>query len=152
MAEAGRGEVEYVSLSDDGSAAAKRFHERVHNPLLTDISIEWNGLPVTDVLPARIPDLFSAKPVVLTGRYSNPGKGTLRLRGKLGGAPFVREIAVDFPAALPVTRFSRRSGHGRGWTPCCWSRDRAGGYAPRTRVPADDAVHIVRCCRGYRHH
>src|SRR5262249_14339175 len=33
MAEAGRGEVEYVSLNDDGSAAAKRFHERVRNPL-----------------------------------------------------------------------------------------------------------------------
>lgn len=40
MAEAGRGEVEYVSLNDDGSAAARRFHERVRNPLLTDISID----------------------------------------------------------------------------------------------------------------
>jgi hypothetical protein len=35
MAEAGRGEVEYVALNDDGSAAAKRFHERVRSPLLT---------------------------------------------------------------------------------------------------------------------
>ena len=59
MADAGRGEVEYVGLNDDGSAAARRFHERVRNPLLTDISIEWNGLPVADVYPQRIPDLFS---------------------------------------------------------------------------------------------
>ncbi|MDQ5846097.1 MAG: VIT and VWA domain-containing protein, partial [Acidobacteriota bacterium] len=51
MAEKGRGEVEFVALSDDGSAAARRFHERVRNPLLTDISIEWNGLPVSDVYP-----------------------------------------------------------------------------------------------------
>src|SRR4029079_15270115 len=58
MAEAGRGEVEYVSLTDDGSAAARRFHERVRNPLLTDISIDWNGLPVADVYPKSIPDLF----------------------------------------------------------------------------------------------
>src|SRR5690349_22211614 len=35
MAEEGRGEVEYVTLDDDGSAAAKRFFERVRNPLLT---------------------------------------------------------------------------------------------------------------------
>ena len=67
MAEAGRGEVEYVGLNDDGSAAARRFHERVRNPLLTDISIDWNGLPVADVYPKRIPDLFAAKPVVLNG-------------------------------------------------------------------------------------
>src|SRR3712207_7623586 len=44
MAEQGRGEVEYVTLDEDGSAAARRFHERVRNPLLTDISIDWGGL------------------------------------------------------------------------------------------------------------
>src|SRR5262249_21994317 len=49
MAKYGRGEVEYVGLNDDGSAAARRFHERVRNPLLTDVSIDWNGLPVTDL-------------------------------------------------------------------------------------------------------
>src|SRR5215510_2107167 len=81
IAEVGRGEVEYVSLSDDGSAAAKRFHERVRSPLLTDISIDWNGMPVTDVYPQRIPDLFSAKPVVMTGRFTSPGRATIRLKG-----------------------------------------------------------------------
>jgi Ca-activated chloride channel family protein len=101
MAEAGRGEVEYVTLNSDGSAAARRFHERVRNPLLTDIQIEWNGLPVTDVYPARVPDLFDAKPVVLTGRYTGPAKGTLKIRGRYAGNPIVREIPVNFPAAEP---------------------------------------------------
>ncbi len=55
MAENGRGEVEFVSLTDDGSAAARRFHERVRNPLLTDISVEWNGVAVTDVYPQAHP-------------------------------------------------------------------------------------------------
>ena len=100
MAEAGRGEVEYVSLSDDGSAAARRFHERVRNPLLTDISIDWNGLPVADVYPQRIPDLFGAKPVVLTGRYTSPGNATIRLKGKVAGNDFVREIPVSFPETM----------------------------------------------------
>ena len=53
MAEAGNGEVEYVSLKDDGSKAAKRFYERVRTPMLTDLSIEWNGMPVTDVYPSK---------------------------------------------------------------------------------------------------
>lgn len=96
MAKYGRGEVEYVSLTDDGSAAARRFHERVRSPLLTDISIDWNGIPVADVYPKIIPDLFSAKPVILSGRYSGNGKGTIRLRGKMAGRDFVREIPVDF--------------------------------------------------------
>src|SRR2546421_3400404 len=96
MAKYGRGEVEYVGLNDDGSAAAKRFHERIRNPLLTDISIDWNGMAVSDVYPKALPDLFSAKPVVLTGRYTGNGKGTIRLKGKMAGADFAREIPVDF--------------------------------------------------------
>ncbi len=96
MARYGRGEVEYVGLNDDGSAAARRMHERVRNPLLTDISIDWNGLPVADVYPKTIPDLFSAKPVILSGRYTANGRGTIRLKGKMSGRDFVREIPVDF--------------------------------------------------------
>lgn len=101
MAEAGRGDVEYVGLDDDGSAAAQRFWARVRNPLLTDISIDWNGLPVTEIYPARHRDLFDAKPVTLTGRYSTPASGTIRLRGRMQGREFVREIAVTLPGAEP---------------------------------------------------
>ncbi len=101
MARAGRGEVEYVGLEDDGSAAAKRFHERVRSPLLTDIAIDWNGLPVSEIFPAQIPDLFSAKPVVVSGRYAAPAKGVIRLRGKMAGRPFQRDIAVNLPGAEP---------------------------------------------------
>lgn len=99
MAKYGRGEVEYVGLNDDGSAAARRFHERVRNPLLTDISIDWNGIAVSEVYPKTITDLFSAKPVVLTGRYAGNSKGTIRLKGKASGRDFAREIPVDFSRA-----------------------------------------------------
>jgi len=96
MARYGRGEVEYVALTDDGSAAARRFHERVRSPLLTDISVDWNGMPVADVYPKTVPDLFSAKPVIITGRYTASGRGAIRLKGKMAGHDFVREIPVDF--------------------------------------------------------
>ncbi len=101
MAEEGRGEVEYVTLSDDGSAAAKRFHERVRSPLLTDISIDFGTLPVADVYPRRIPDLFSAKPLVITGRYTGGGSGVIRLRGKAAGREFARDINIDLPRDEP---------------------------------------------------
>ena len=99
MAKYGRGEVEYVGLNDDGSAAARRFHERVRNPLLTDISIDWNGQSVSDVYPKAIPDLFSAKPVILTGRYTANGRSAIRLKGKMSSRDFVREIPVDFSSS-----------------------------------------------------
>jgi Ca-activated chloride channel homolog len=116
MAEAGRGEAEFVALNDDGSAAARRFHERVRNPLLTEISVDWGGLPVADTYPKRIPDLFSAKPVVLTGRYSSAGQGVIRLRGKMAGRPS--------SAAFPITLSAAESGHEVLKT--LWARTRVG--------------------------
>jgi Ca-activated chloride channel family protein len=101
MAEEGRGEVEYVSLQDDGSAAAKRFHERIRNPLLTDVALEWNGLEVADVYPKRLPDLFSAKPVVIYGRYTKAGAGTIRMKGMMAGREVTREIPVTLPEVKP---------------------------------------------------
>ena len=98
MAEVSRGEVEYVALTDDGSAAARRFHERIRNPLLTDIELDFGDLPVTDVLPKRIPDLFSAKPVVVTGRYTGAAHGAVRLKGKMSGQAFSRKMPVRFSA------------------------------------------------------
>jgi Ca-activated chloride channel family protein len=97
MAEYGRGEVEYVTEAGDSSEAARNFHRRVREPLLTDISIEYVGLSVSDVYPERIPDLFSAKPVILSGRYARGGQGVVRLRGKMSGREFVREIPVELP-------------------------------------------------------
>lgn len=102
MAEAGRGEAEYVTLDEDGSKAAKKFYERVRTPMLTDISIEWNGMPVADTYPSKIPDLFSAKPVVIKGRYTGAASGKIKLIGKVGGQHYEREIAVNLPDKEPA--------------------------------------------------
>ncbi|REJ77475.1 MAG: VWA domain-containing protein [Acidobacteria bacterium] len=97
IAQEGNGEAAFVTLEDDGSLAARKFYERVRAPLLTDISIEWNGLPVKDLYPQRIPDLFSAKPVIINGRYESSATGSLVLKGRVGGQDYQREIKVDLP-------------------------------------------------------
>jgi Ca-activated chloride channel homolog len=97
MSQNGRGEVNYISENGDTSLVAKRFNDRVRSPLLTDISIDWGNLPVTDVFPKHIPDLFSVKPLIVSGRYEKGAKGTIRLRGKMAGQDFVREIPVELP-------------------------------------------------------
>jgi Ca-activated chloride channel family protein len=52
------------------------------------------------VYPQRIPDLFSARPVVVTGRYTGPGRATIRMKGKLAGNDFVREIPIELPETM----------------------------------------------------
>jgi Ca-activated chloride channel homolog len=97
MSQYGRGEVNYISEVGNTSAVARVFNDRVRSPLLTDISIEWSDLPVTEIYPKRIPDLFSARPLVISGRYTKGGKGSIWLKGKMAGQDFVREIPVELP-------------------------------------------------------
>lgn len=97
IAQEGKGEATYVGLQDDGSKAARQFYERVRTPLLTDLSIDWAGMPVADVYPGKLTDLFSAKPVILHGRYTKAMSGTIKLKGTLAGAPYERSINLVLP-------------------------------------------------------
>lgn len=99
MAEEGHGDVEFVTAPGEAQAAADRFYERVHSPVLTNISIDWNGLPVTDVYPKNVRDLFSAKPVIITGRYSGTPTGKITIKGYQGTGDYSRTIPVDFSSA-----------------------------------------------------
>jgi Ca-activated chloride channel family protein len=97
MARAGRGEVHYILNEEQARGAAERFYERVRMPVLTDVELDFGDLDVDEVYPARIPDLFSAKPVVVKGRYEKGGKATITLRGTTGEGPFERKIEVNLP-------------------------------------------------------
>jgi Ca-activated chloride channel family protein len=101
MAHAGRGEVEYVTLESQAEAAVERFHERVLAPVLTDIEIDWGTLPVADVYPKLIPDLFSAKPIMVHGRLTGPAAGTITLRGNTGQGGYEEQIGVSLPGEPP---------------------------------------------------
>jgi Ca-activated chloride channel family protein len=94
MAKAGRGDSEVVMLNDKADAAAHRLYQRLRAPVLTDVSIDWRGLPVADVLPGKLPDLFTGKPLVVTGRYTAAATGSIVIHGKRAGEDFEREIPV----------------------------------------------------------
>ena len=112
MAEHGRGEVEYVASHDDGSAAARRFHERSSQSVVDRHLRRLERPPVSDVYPQRIPDLFSAKPVILTGRYTAGARGVIRLRGRISGRDLCAISPVIFPIANSRTVRWQRYGPG----------------------------------------
>ncbi|HKW25552.1 MAG TPA: TonB family protein, partial [Terriglobales bacterium] len=78
--------------------AAHRLYEHLRAPLLTDIALDFGRLPVTDIYPRHIRDLYSGRPVVVTGRYTAPAQGVVRLVAKRAGDFYSREIPVSFPA------------------------------------------------------
>jgi len=103
MAREGRGEAEIVTLETGADEPAKRFQQRVQHPVLTDITVDFEDLPVEEVYPdpQEVPDLFSVQPLVLKGRYTGHGKGTVVIRGNTAAGPFERKIAVELPGDNP---------------------------------------------------
>jgi hypothetical protein len=67
--------------------------------VLTNIAIDWNGLAVSDVYPKNVRDLFSAKPIIITGRYSGTPAGKITIKGYQGTGNYRRTIPVDFSSA-----------------------------------------------------
>ena len=99
MAKLGRGAVAYLSINADAGAVMDRFFDRISHPAMTDIAIDWGRLAATDVFPARVPDLFVGRPVILTGRFTGDPGAAIKLRGHAAGE--LREIAVRAKAPDP---------------------------------------------------
>ncbi|MBL8953658.1 MAG: AgmX/PglI C-terminal domain-containing protein [Myxococcaceae bacterium] len=97
LSQVGRGFYQYVRTDEDPEAAVERFVRRIERPLLTDLTVDWAGVEVLDVLPRKVPDLFDAQPVVLVGRYRQPGHGTVTLRGLRNGVAEELKVAFELP-------------------------------------------------------
>ena len=97
MAREGKGASDYVFLDAPGADHAARFYRRISSPLLLDVSVDWGGLPVEEVYPRHIPDVFTAQPVILKGRYTRAAEGYITVSGTLRGQPWSRRIKVSLP-------------------------------------------------------
>ena len=69
MAKAGRGVAAYLGFEDSAEDVMGAFFDRVSRPALTDIEIDWGGMKVSEIYPAKLPDLFVGRPLVVAGKY-----------------------------------------------------------------------------------
>jgi len=98
MAKVGRGHSQYIRQDEDPQQQVAAFYDRIRNPVLTDIEVEWSGVELNDIYPDPIPDLFSAQPLVLVGRYAAPGTGRLTVTGRIRGEEYSRTLTIKLPA------------------------------------------------------
>ncbi len=98
LAEEGRGHAYYVGLNEDPDESVGAFYEKINNPYLVGIDIDWGNLDVHDMYPSRIPDLFAGEPLVIVGQYDGYGSDEIKISGTVAGRDWSTEIDVDFPA------------------------------------------------------
>ncbi len=101
MGEVGRGTADIVLLNSDSKAIAEKFYNRIRSPLLTDITVDWHGLPVDtkEVYPRQAADLFASQPLIIKGRFTDAADGQVTVHGKIGGQPWSSTFRVALPEA-----------------------------------------------------
>jgi Ca-activated chloride channel family protein len=123
MARLGQGCAAYLNLNDDAGKVMSDYFEHISHPALTDLSIQFDGMQVSEIHPQKLPDLFVGRPIVITGRYTgNPDAATAHIKGKVGGE--TRDMLVK----LNVTNGTSQH---KGIAPV-WARARIADLYDRT--------------------
>ncbi len=95
MAKAGQGEPFVVTRPDEARRAAERFRDYVQSPVLTNISVKYDGFETYDIEPAAIPDLFAQRPLIVFGKWRGNPKGSIELGGVGGTGRYLQTLNVS---------------------------------------------------------
>lgn len=117
MASEGRGYARYVDPTEKANDVADQLARELKSPLLTDISIDWNGLSVEGQSPAHIPDLFEGGSLQIYARTKNLGPHTIFINGRINGRK------ASLPLKLNLKKSKAESEHSKnGPLPLMWAR------------------------------
>ena len=95
LAHVGMGESFVVEKQDKASEMADKFRKYIESPVLTDISVTYEGFQTYDIEPLTIPDVFAERPVVIYGKWRGNASGKIKLTGKSGNADYSEVLTVD---------------------------------------------------------
>jgi Ca-activated chloride channel family protein len=97
IAEVGRGFASYLNLTESAADLAEDLVRRTAYPYLTDVQIDWNGLAVTEVTPAAVPDVYAGSPLVVSGVYTRAGRAKITVSAMTAG----RRVQIPVEISLP---------------------------------------------------
>lgn len=117
MAQSHRGTTVYVRPEEDIEHAVATFYSRIGTPVLSDVSLSFDGVQVDDTYPYPLPDLFAGSQLVVAGRYRDGGTAGITLRGMVNDEPREQRFpAMNFhedggDALVPRLWATRKIGH-----------------------------------------
>ncbi len=115
----------YVQPGERLDEALSTFYAKISTPVLTDLELDFGDVPVYDLYPSPLPDLFRGSQIVVVGRYRQGGEANptdVRLSGMVNGAEqvfvfedqeFSQASSADDPLAsvLPRLWATRKIGY-----------------------------------------
>jgi Ca-activated chloride channel family protein len=121
------GSVIYVQPGENLEAILTGFYERIAQPVLTNVEVEFEGLETSDLYPQQMPDMFQGSSLLLTGRYqATMPTVAVRVRGQAAGEE--KEY---------IYHFNLDQTGDRDFVPRLWATRRVGELLDRVRVEGE---------------
>jgi len=110
------GDTLYVRPGDSVSVAVEGFFARISAPALTSPQLGAEGIEMSALYPAKMPDLFAGRTVAVLGRYEGGSSGVITISGSQGSTP----TRFEYDVTLPDYAFDN------GFVPRVWALRRVG--------------------------
>ncbi len=94
LAFTGQGTPFVVTNQEEAPEISKKLIEYIQQPVLTQISTQFEGFEAYDVLPESVPDVLSERPVLLFGKYKGKPAGTITVKGHSGEEVYTKKFRV----------------------------------------------------------
>jgi len=101
VARQGGGMAKVLGLNDDPGKMSQEVMARIHRAQLAKIRVDWGALDVYETFPAKIPELWAGRPVILFGRYAGGGSAEIALNGLIEGKPASWKLTVNLSPMEP---------------------------------------------------
>ncbi len=95
IAHVGRGESFVVTEAQMAKQKADQLRQYIESPILTDVSVDFRGIDVYDVIPRQIPDLTAERPLYAFGKYKGEVNGSIEIKGKLATGDYHQKMYLD---------------------------------------------------------
>ncbi len=128
LAEATRAVSTYVRPAEDIETKVASLYGKISNPVLTDLRLTVSeSIRLHEMYPPKLPDLFQGSQLVVLGRYTGHGPGTVRLTGMVGNEKKEFVYEVQFPERTA-------SDTGKDFVEPLWARRKVGFLLDQIRV------------------
>ncbi len=94
LARSGGGAAEFIGAPDNVAERIDMLFTRIERPMLTDITLTWDGAPPEETYPDRIPDLYADEPLFVSFKL---GAGQHGAHAVLSGRAADRPVQITVP-------------------------------------------------------
>jgi Ca-activated chloride channel family protein len=98
VARQGGGMGKKLELKQESQPLVQEIMTRIQRAQLAKVRVDWSDLKVSETYPAKIPELWAGRPVIIYGRYASGGPARITVSGSVEGEPVSWPLNVELPA------------------------------------------------------